>query len=236
VLRRHGDAAALAAGAAELVTSLMAAAIAARGRCSLALAGGSTPKALYRQLAAGSAGAIDWSRVHVYFGDERAVPPDSPSSNYRMAAEALLDQVPIPPAQIHRIAGELPAAEAAAAYAAEIAAALPLDLVLLGMGDDGHTASLFPGGAIDGDAAVIATTSPVAPASRISLALHTINDAGAVLFLISGAGKAARLAEVWRELGGDHPTLPAACVRPGRGSLYWLVDRDAAAELPAEGA
>ncbi|MCB9570508.1 MAG: 6-phosphogluconolactonase [Kofleriaceae bacterium] len=234
---RHPDAATLAADAAARVEAALAAAVAARGRASIALAGGSTPRPLYARLAAARAGAIAWDRVDVYFGDERAVPPDDAASNFRMARETLLRHVPVPRDQVHRIEGERPADDAARRYAEIVAAALPLDVVLLGMGDDGHTASLFPATAdLDPGPPVIVTTSPVAPATRISLALGAINRARAVIFLVAGAGKAARLAEVFAQRRAGAPTLPAARVAPTDGTLTWLVDDAAAARLDAEGA
>lgn len=241
-LRRFPTAEALYDGAADLVVTLLAEAREKNGRASLALAGGSTPRSLYERLAAlPRASQIDWSRTFVYFGDERCVPADSGSSNFRMASEALLSKVPLPASHVFRIEGERPPADAAARYAALLSEAPPLDVVLLGMGDDGHTASLFPdtpdleSQRAGSGARVIATRSPVDPPDRVSLTLRSINEAGHVLFLVSGAGKAACLAEVLEQrwasrAGGTRPTLPAALVKPE--SLTFLVDEAAARYVP----
>jgi 6-phosphogluconolactonase len=224
-IRRHRDAAELAAAGAALVAARLTEAIAARGRASLVLSGGSTPQPLHRAL---TGCAVDWAAVHVYFGDERCVPPDDPASNYRMAREALLDRLPAPPAAVHRIAGELNPAAAASAYGERIAAAEPLDVLMLGMGDDGHTASLFPdtpeppSGAL-----VITTTSPAGPRHRVTLTYAAIQSARVVLLLVSGAAKAARLAEVHAQLRAGRPVLPAARIGPAT----WLVDEAAAKEI-----
>ncbi len=226
-VRRFNDAAALVQGACEALAGALRAAIAARGVFRLALAGGSTPRPVYEQLRLQT--GIDWNAVHIYWGDERCVGPNDPSSNYRMAHEALLKHVAVPTTQIHRIEGEKGAAEAAAAYARALGQQ-PLDLVLLGMGGDGHTASLFPGRpeVDEQHATVVAAQAPVAPHERVSLTLATINAARAVWFWVVGAGKAERLAEVFAQIEGDAPLLPAAKVRPGRGELVWFVDEAAA--------
>lgn len=226
-LRRFPTSGALYDGAAAMIVALLQAAIAERGRAALALAGGSTPRGVYERLAAPPlAGELDWSRIFVYFGDERCVPPNHPSSNFRMANEALLSRVPLVPDHVFRIDAERPPADAAARYAALLDAAPPLDVVLLGMGDDGHTASLFPGtpglDSPDAGPRAMATTSPLAPTNRVSLTLRAINESRDVLFLVSGAGKAARLAEVLREQASGCPTLPAARVHAR--SVTWLVD------------
>jgi 6-phosphogluconolactonase len=214
-------------------------AAAARGRFAVALAGGSTPRRTY-ELLAGSPHrqAVPWGQVEIFFGDERCVPPDDPASNHRMAREALLDRVPIPPARIHRIRGEAPdAAAAAAEYEAVLRAALGagarLDLVLLGMGQDGHVASLFPGSEALAETGrlVRAVLSPAPPVRRITLTLPALDAAAAALFLVAGAEKAERVAEV---LSGRGPDLPAARVRPA-GETLWLLDAAAASRLPGRG-
>src|ERR1051326_6588109 len=145
------DAAALADAAARHIVGLGQAAIDARGAFSIALSGGSTPRELHRRLAnAPLVSQLDWPRVHVFFGDERCVPPDHPDSNYRMASETLLSHVPVLDAHVHRMRGEIPPEEGAVEYEQELRAFFAgepprLDLILLGMGDNGHTASLFPG-------------------------------------------------------------------------------------------
>jgi 6-phosphogluconolactonase len=221
-IHRFADPAALAEGAAERVAALLAAAIAQRGRASIALSGASTPQETHRRLATRP---LDWSRIDIYFGDERCVPPDDPASNYRMARETLLDKVP---ACVHRIEGELPAAEAASRYASELEPALPLDVVMLGMGDDGHTASLFPGIAEPPPGAIaVATESPAPPRHRVTLTYEVIRGAGARVLLVCGDGKAARLAEVYGELMAAHPQLPIARVGPA----IWMIDEAAASQL-----
>lgn len=199
------------------------------GRLRIALAGGTTPRRLYTRLAGDE--RIDWSRIEIFFGDERVVAKDDEASNFRMVREALLDHVPIPPENVHRIETERGSAGAARHYR-ELVSRAPLDLVLLGMGADGHTASLFPRTPGLAEArGVVVTESPVPPKGRVSIALDVINGAREAWLLVSGADKAERLAEVYAEWhGSPAPELPAAMVRPRR--LVWLVDEDAAKRLP----
>lgn len=223
----------LPAAAAAALAEALVAAIRKRGACRFALAGGSTPQPVYAALAAPPLSQqVDWKKVHVFFGDERCVPPDDPASNYRMAHAALLDQVKIPAAQVHRIEGERPAAEAARAYAQTLGKE-PLDIALLGLGDDGHTASIFPA-TRESSARVMATSSPVPPLLRVSLTTAALSEARQVFFLVSGAKKAARVAEVFAQLGDDAPPLPAARVRPSTGKLVWFLDADAASLVSTE--
>ena len=187
-----------------------------------------TPAVLYRLLVSKP---IDWSRVHVFLGDERCVPPDDPASNYRMARETLLDHVPIPPANVHRIRGEDPPAVAAAAYERELRVTTArLDLVLLGMGDNGHTASLFPGLAAvrERERWVVAEYVAEVGMWRVTLTPPAINAAVAVVFLVAGQGKAEMLHRV---LDGprDPEALPAQAIATARAT--WLVDAAAAAQL-----
>ena len=226
-IHRFAGPAALAVGTADLVVERLRAAIAERGHASIALAGGTTPQPFHREL---TTRALDWSRVHVYFGDDRCVPPDHPASNYRAARETLLAHVPVMAENVHRIEGELPAAEAAARYADVVRPALPLDVTILGMGDDGHTASLFPATppAPDG-AVVIATTSPVPPHDRVTFTFDAIRASHTVILQVTGGSKAARLAQVYAEIAAGRPTLPTARVGP----VIWVVDDAAAAQLPA---
>jgi 6-phosphogluconolactonase len=227
---------------------------------SFVLSGGSTPRALYRLLADADApfrGRIDWPAIHFFWGDERHVPPDHPDSNFRMAREAMLDHVPAPAAHVHRIAGEEPdAARAAQRYERELidlfglraggdgdaaaeARGLPrFDLVLLGLGDEGHTASLFPGSPLlagsppPGSPRQLAAAVWVAKLEtwRITLTPPVLNRAATVIFLVSGAAKAPALAAVLE--GEPQPELyPAQVVAPIDGRLLWLVDRAAAAQL-----
>ena len=231
--------AALADHAAERFAQLAYAAVSERGRFSVALSGGSTPRALHAHLAAAPLReAVAWDRVHVFWGDERCVPPDHPDSNYRMARETLLDHVPIPATQVHRMPGELPPAEAAAAYEADLrrffgGADWPgFDLVLLGLGDDGHTASLFPGtpALAETQRWVVANRVEKLATWRITLTAPAINQAGQVMFLVAGAGKAERLREVLR--GPHRPdALPAQLVQPVSGQADWFVDLAAASGL-----
>jgi 6-phosphogluconolactonase len=235
--RVYPDAASLARAAVEHFVTLSTAAIATRGRFVVALSGGSTPRATYALLATGEfAAGVDWPHVHVFWGDERCVPPDHPDSNYRMARETLLDRVPIPADNIHRIRGELEPNQAAAAYQAELEATLDadgqFDLILLGMGADGHTVSLFPGTAALHEQTrwVVAHYVDKLSAWRVTLTPVIINAAAHVTFIVAGSGKAGRLREV---LAGPHQpdVLPAQIVKPTNGRLLWLVDAAAAVDL-----
>ena len=236
---------ALMEAAAERVVNRAAAAIGASGRFSIALSGGSTPKGLYELLATPRyARRIDWSHVHVFWGDERCVPPDDPASNYRMTREALLDHVPVVPSNVHRIRGDDPPAAAAAAYEEELRRVFStpdgppretpgacFDLILLGMGDNGHTASLFPGltAVRESKRWVVAEYVPEVSMWRVTLTPPVINAAADVVFLVSGPGKAPMLHRV---LEGPHKPdpLPAQAIEP-RGGATWLVDVAAAAGL-----
>ena len=228
---------ALAAGAARHIAAVAEQSVAARGRFVVALAGGSTPRATYGRLATGPSGVrIDWRRTHAFWSDERCVPPDDPRSNYRMARETLLERVSIPAGQVHRIQGEADPDTAATAYERVLRAQLDdggLDLVLLGLGQDGHTASLFPGGAAVRERVrwVVATEHPDGDAiRRVTLTPVIINAARHVCFIVSGGGKAERLRDA---IEGSSPPerLPARAVRPRGGSLTWLVDAPAASRL-----
>jgi 6-phosphogluconolactonase len=204
----------------------------------LFLSGGSTPKALYKLLASEQyRSQIDWRGVELYFGDERCVPPDSDLSNYRMAREALIDAVPIPPENVHRMKGEIDPEQAAKQYGQLLKEKFldeGPDLLLLGMGDDGHTASLFPGTAALGEShhRCVANHVPhdYIPAGtnwRITLTYPFINRSREVAILVTGAGKAKRVAEV---LEGDEDLqrLPIQGVRPTNGTVTWYLDVAAA--------
>jgi 6-phosphogluconolactonase len=228
---------ALAEAVARHIVACAADAISARGRFTIALAGGSTPRAAYSRLATGDSRltTADWRLIHVLWGDERCVPPDDPRSNYRMAREALLDRVPIPPDQIHRIRGEDDPERAAAEYEREVRALLGdagLDLVLLGMGEDGHTASLFPGQAAVRETArwVVAVYVPSMKMWRVTLTPALLNRSRNVTFVVSGASKAVRLRQVIE--GPFTPDLlPAQSIRLVEGRLTWMVDQAAAYAL-----
>lgn len=234
----YADLDTLVAGAAELIADFAEKAIAGRGRFTIALAGGGTPKPVYARLATAEyAGRIDWTKVQVFFGDERCVPPEDPQSNYHMARGALLDHVPIPAGNVHRMLGEQPPEQAAASYEAELRKCFPdggFDLILLGMGDNGHTASIFPGLPAITEASrwVLAQYVEVVAMWRLTLTPAAINAARNVAFLVSGAGKAEMLERVLQ--GPPDPTvLPSQVIRPAGGELHWLLDKPAAARLRA---
>jgi len=205
--------------------------IAARKRFDVVLAGGRTPEGVYKALVGAD---VDWKRVHVFFGDERCVPPDHADSNYRMAKDALLAKVALPPSNVHRIHGELEAYRAAEAYEIEMRGALSLDegewprfdLVLLGMGADGHTASLFPDTPAleDEEQLACALWVEAFKAYRVTLTFPVFDNAASVLFLACGADKAP----AWKLATADKvtdATPPAGRVRPKSGELLWFVDR-----------
>jgi 6-phosphogluconolactonase len=234
---------AVARAAAERWVTRAREAVAARGRFAVALSGGSTPRTLFQLLARDPyRGQVAWDRVEVFWGDERCVPPTHQDSNYRMAKEAMLDAVPVAAARVHRIPAERDDHAAAAAdYEAEIARVLggsaggpppAFDLVLLGMGPDGHTASLFPGTTALAERRhwVVANHVPKFKADRITLTYPILNRGAEVAFLVAGADKAAVLREVL-EGPPDLERLPSQGIRPEAGGPVWLVDRAAAAQL-----
>lgn len=218
--------------AKEAAERIVAAAGAAE-QFSFVLSGGSTPKALYELLATEDfRDRIDWGRCHIYFGDERCVPPDHADSNYRMAKLALLSKVPIPGDNIYRIRGEINPNDAAIEYGKMLKERFGdrgPDLVLLGMGDDGHTASLFPGTEAlkETHHRCVANYVEKFKAWRVTLTAPFINRAENVLILAAGAGKAARLQEVLE--GPQEPDrLPIQLIKPASGKLSWLLDSAAA--------
>jgi len=242
-VRVFSDAKSLSRGAADEFVRAARAAIDSRGQFTVALSGGSTPKAMFSLLSEdhrSAAAPLAWERIHVFFGDERHVPPDHPESNFRMASESLLDHVPIPPGNVHRILGELDAATAAARNEAELrsvfqttpGATPKFDLVLLGMGTDGHTASLFPDSAALGETTALVTANWVEKfkSHRITFTFALPNKASEVLFLTDGNDKAEMLRNILR---GDPSgqTYPAQNVRPHDGRLIWMVDEAAARAL-----
>ncbi len=237
-IRVFPDPQALAEAAARHVVESAQAAVDARGAFSIALSGGSTPRELHLKLARPPlVEQVDWSRVHVFFGDERCVPPDDERSNYRMAEGTLLSRVPIRRNQIHRMRGELPPEQAAADYERELKDFFKdepprLDLILLGMGDNGHTASLFPRltAVHEQQRWVVAEYVPEVSMWRITLTPVIINLAREVIFLVAGAAKADMLRQcIEGPFAPDE--RPAQIVRPSPGEVVWLIDAAAAAEL-----
>jgi len=226
-------AAALAEEAARRFAARAEAAVAAWGRFSVALSGGTTPGALYRRLAAGPYRVrLPWAQVHLFWADERCVPPDAPDSNYRLVAETLLAGAPLPPENIHRMRGEWEPERAARDYEQTLRAyfgnAPRFDLVLLGLGKDGHTASLFPGTETLAETArwVVPASAEYEdrPAWRITLTLPALNAARHIIFLVSGAEKAAIVRTVLTE---PEAGLPAQRVQPADGEVVWLLDAKA---------
>ncbi len=243
-LRVFDDPEAVARAAAARFGELARAAINARGQFAVALAGGSTPKRIYELLATEEFGAgMPWSHVHVFFGDERCVPHDHADSNYRMANEALLLHVQLPAANVHRMNGVGDATANARLYEDELRAFFDgegkpqlewphLDLVMLGMGDDGHTASLFPGTDALRETSAWVTSNWVEKFDtfRLTLSAPAINHAAHVMFIVTGASKADRLVEVLRG-ALDAQRLPSQLIRPVDGALEWFLDRAAATKL-----
>ena len=226
--------------AAQFIASANAA-IVRSGRFTVALSGGSTPKALYALLASPAyRDRIDWSRAHLFWGDERCVPPDHPESNFRMVREALLSKIQIPGENIHRMAGEKEPNEAAADYESELRNFFALgpghlprfDLILLGLGEDGHTASLFPGTTAlsEQERLVAAPYVEKFKTHRLTLTLSVINAAAQVTFLVTGESKST----IVKKILGSEPysrTYPAVKVTPADGHLTWLLTQDAAGRI-----
>jgi 6-phosphogluconolactonase len=216
----------------------------ATGRFTVALAGGSTPRGMYRLLSDDPAlrDQVEWRAVHFFWGDERCVPPDHPDSNYRMAHEAMLERLAIPPANIHRIHAELPdTAAAAAGYEADLRAFFDLrtadliprlDLILLGLGADAHCASLFPGtpSVHESRRLVLPAVHPDSGQARITMTPPLLNSAGAIHFLVSGADKADAVTAVL-EGPRNESRWPAQVVDPLDGEVLWLLDTAAASRL-----
>ncbi len=237
-IRILADARELSRVAAEEFVRLANEAVRARDRFTVALSGGSTPNGVYGLLADKKAdflARVPWDKVHFFWGDERHVSPDHPESNFRMAHEALLSRVPVPSENVHRIPAENPdATKAAAEYAQRLREFFALtvsepprfDLILLGMGPDGHTASLFPGTTAVHERArwVVASWVERFKTHRITLTPPVLNNAADVIFLVSGEEKAEALRAVLQ--GTYQPDrLPAQIVRPVNGRLIWMVDR-----------
>jgi 6-phosphogluconolactonase len=220
----------LARGAAEYFVARSSEAVAQKGFFTVALSGGSTPKALYQLLAESFQAQAPWSRTHFFWSDERHVPPDHPDSNYRMTNEAMLSHVPVPEGNVHRIHGENPdAAEAAREYEQTVQ---QLDLILLGLGPDGHTASIFPGSEVLHETVRLVAAPWVEKFNtyRITMTLPLLNSGASVLFLVSGAEKA----EILKEVIEGPKKYPAQFVQPTHGQLLWMLDKDAASRLAAD--
>jgi len=231
----------LAGGVAGRIVETLGEAVTTSGVASLVLSGGKTPRDVYQLLGSEDCrNSIPWSLVHLFWGDERCVPPTMPESNYRMVKEALLEAIDIPEKNVHRIRGETPPQDAARAYDQEIRSALGLrhdawphfTLVLLGLGTDGHVASLFPGTLALQERKRIVTEVYVESlkSSRITLTLPALNSAEEVVFLVSGKLKAP----IFRKIRtSDTPEYPVQLVQPGSGRVHWYVDREVAE--PEEG-
>ncbi len=235
-----GSADDLAREAAARLVEIAHRAINERGGCSLAVSGGSTPRRLYQLLTQPPyRQAIDWSRVHIFFADERYVPHDDPDSTARLIAETLLAGNPaIAPEQVHAMPTEGEPEASAADYARTLAAFFDgqppaFDLILLGMGPDGHTASLFPGRPDSDLSVAVVQDSPKPPPTRLTLTLPTIRAAREILFLVTGADKAATLEQIFHSDPDDNQALPAARVTGRDGRSMWLVDTDAGRGLHA---
>jgi len=208
------------------------------GIFNVAFSGGNTPKTWFDDLTKNHVNEIDWNSVHVYWGDERCVPPDAEESNYGMTKKYLLDHIDIPEQNIHRIQGELKPHEAASKYAKELNANFPkdqlpvFDLIMLGLGEDGHTASIFPHQIHlwDADEFCVATTHPISGQHRVSLTGKVINNANLVVFMVTGIPKAEKVKEI---LHGDPKAsgYPAYLVKPINRELYWFLDKASASYL-----
>lgn len=242
-IRVFADLAELTRAAAEEIARLAESAVAQRGRFTWALSGGSTPRPVYQALASDPyRERLPWSAIHLFWGDERHVPPDHAESNYRMAREAMIDRAPVPAGNVHRVPAEDPdASRAAAAYESELRSFFGLapgelpafDLMLLGIGPDGHTASLFPGGPAlrERDRLVVAPWVEKLQTFRITLTPPVLNHSRLSLFLVSGEDKADALRAVIE--GEREPDrYPAQVVE---GNVLWMVDRAAASRLKTAG-
>mgnify|MGYP002713200004 CR=1 FL=1 len=235
-IRIYPDKTELVQSLTEQILTIESESIKEEGRFSIALSGGSTPKALYQHLA--ESDAFQWDKWYIFFGDERTVPPDDDDSNYRMAKETFLSKVPIPENQVYRMKGELEPTVSAEAYERVLQDVFgdngfpQLNLILLGMGDDGHTASLFPHTAPihETEKWVIAHYVEKLDTWRITLTPPVLNNAHYVAFMVTGDKKADRLNQV---IHGDYQpdTLPSQIIKPEHGQLLWYVDQAAASHL-----
>lgn len=205
----------------------------------IALSGGSTPKIVFDELVAEYGDKIDWKKVHFYWGDERCVPPSDSESNFKMTQDHLLSKIEMPAGNVHRIQGENDPSQEAKRYSEVLQKQLPaengmprFDLVILGMGDDGHTASIFPDSIDQWEAKDLCVTvaHPVSGQIRVSLSGEIINRAETVAFLVTGKSKAEKVREVIQK-EGNFDSYPASLVKPESGNLIWFLDEDAAADL-----
>ena len=234
-LRIFETAAQMYHNSAQTVCQLIKLAIKSSDRCTLVLSGGSTPKKLYELLADKTFSAhVEWSKVFIFWGDERCVPPEDPQSNFKLAYEFLLSKIASPSANIFRIRGENHPSEATNEYERTLkeffhASSGPpaFDIILLGLGEDGHTASLFPGSKAltEKERWVVDVTVPKPPSRRITLTLPVLNNAHSILFVVTGESKAKALREI---VENGNNSLPAALVQPVEGDLLWMADQDAA--------
>ncbi|MBX2863008.1 MAG: 6-phosphogluconolactonase [Leptolyngbyaceae cyanobacterium MAG.088] len=232
----YTDKATLVAAATDQVIELIRDAIATRGRCSIALSGGSTPKPLYQDLAQTD---LDWQQLYIYWGDERYVPATHADSNAKMTYEAWLNHVAIPAENIFTVPTDTASPQASAeqyqqalATSFDTADTPVFDIILLGMGDDGHTASLFPHTAALNETERWVTVGQKADQPRITLTTRVINQARHVMFLVAGANKQTALSQVFAPTA-DSATYPARLINPA-GNLSWLLDTDASIGLPAD--
>ncbi len=208
----------------------------------IALSGGSTPKIVFDELASRHLSKNDWQKVHLYWGDERCVSPDDPESNYKMTVEYLLSKIEIPEENIHRIKGENDPRQEAERYTQVLKEKLPIidglpqfDLIILGMGDDGHTASIFPYeiGLWNADQLCEVAEHPITAQKRITITGRIINHADNVAFLVTGESKAEKVGEIVDERG-DFKLYPANLVHPLNGNLFWFLDEAAASEITSQ--
>jgi 6-phosphogluconolactonase len=245
-IRIHSDSQVAAEAAAAFVLEVGRESIRTKGRFCIALSGGTTPETLYRALTSPVfADRFDWSRTTFFFSDERCVPPNDPRSNYALANKSLFTPLKITPSQVYRMAGEShdpPAAAHEYEQQVRLATKTPrsvqpsLDLILLGLGEDGHTASLFPGAPVlrDRQHLIAATQSPKDPPNRLTMTLAAINRASVILFLVAGVGKTGVVRAILDPKTEVERQLPASLVEPEEGRIVWFLDRAAAAELPIQ--
>lgn len=235
-IQRFATSSELHRAAAVSIVRFLGDAIQLRGMAAFCLSGGSTPKAVYELLA--DEQSVDWRKIHFFWGDERCVPPTHHESNFLMATNAFLQKLSLPAANIHRIEGERPPAEAAEWYERELKTFFDLketqlprfDVTLLGLGEDGHTASLFPGTTILNETRRLVAEVYVEKfkAYRVSMTYPILNNSGVIMFLVSGSGKASILHEI---LEGEPGRYPAQQIQPADGTVFWLIDGQVASYL-----